>query len=318
MNGNRLNRRSFLAGASLAAGAAGALPALADEKSLPKRTLGRTGYRTTLLGLGMAPIGMGGHSPAEAERLVNEALDLGVNYVDVAPNYANAEEKLGPVMKRRRSDVFLVTKVESQQKAGILAQIRNSLKLLQTDHVDAVHLHNLGDFDLKQVFEDENGGLAGLREAKERGYLRFFGISGHMRPWKFTEAINTGQIDLVMCALNFVDRHTYDFEEKVLAPARKHNTAVVAMKVLGGAQGMVYDRPMPGLLASQYEDAVRYSLGLPGVSAVILGLKNSDEIRQAVRTVAGYQPFTPAELEAVLARGKEMATRWGPHFGPVA
>jgi len=114
----RINRRGFLAGAAaagwgLAAGTgAAALPAL----GLPQRLLGRTGYQTSTLALGMAPIGMGGHTPAEAERLVNEAIDLGVNYIDVAPNYANAEEKLGPVMQRRRQGVFLVTKVESQQK----------------------------------------------------------------------------------------------------------------------------------------------------------------------------------------------------------
>src|SRR5947207_767773 len=124
----RFNRREFLGGAAaagigLAAGASAAPP---PARGLPKRLLGRTGYRTSVLGLGMAPIGMGGHTPAEAERLVNEALDLGINYFDVAPNSANGEEKLGPVMQRRRQEVFLVTKVESQQKPQILDQIRNS------------------------------------------------------------------------------------------------------------------------------------------------------------------------------------------------
>ena len=322
---NRLNRRELLGGAAalapatLLATGARCEAAETPKESLPQRTLGRTGYKTTLLGIGMAPIGMGGHSLAEAERLVNEALDLGINYVDVAPNYANAEEKLGPVMAKRRNEVFLVTKVEEQKKEGILRQIQNSLRLMRTDHVDAVHLHNLGDFDLKEVFESDNGGLAGLEEAKKRGYLRFFGISGHLRPWKFTEAINTGKIDLVMPAMNFVDRHTYNFEEKVLPAAQKHHTAVVAMKVLGGAVKMVYERPTPGALAEHYEDAVRYALGLKGVSAVILGLRNSEEIRKAVATVKAYQPLPARELEALLARGKEMAaTRdWGPHFGPV-
>jgi predicted aldo/keto reductase-like oxidoreductase len=314
---SQITRRKLL-GMAAVAGLGAAAHAEAAAAELPKRTLGRTGYKTTLLGLGMAPIGMGGHTAAEAERLVHEALDLGVNYVDVAPNYANAEEKLGPVMKTRRADAFLVTKVESQKKDGILEQIQNSLRLLKTDHVDAVHLHNLGDFNLKEVFEDENGGLAGLREAKRRGYLRFFGVSGHMRPGKFTEAISTGEIDLVMPAMNFVDRHTYNFEEKVLATARKHNTAVVAMKVLGGAIGMVYERPTPAMLAAHYESAIRYALGLDGVSAVILGLRDSAEIRKAVATVQAYRPLEAGELETLLARGKQMASEWGAHFGPVA
>jgi aryl-alcohol dehydrogenase-like predicted oxidoreductase len=309
----RFSRREFLGTAAVGVSVAGT----AAASELPKRVLGRTGYKTSILGIGMAPIGMGVPDRKEAERLVHEALDLGINYVDVAPNYANGQEKLGPVMKRRRSEVFLVTKVERQDRAGILEQIEESLRLMQTDHVDAVHLHNLGDFDLKQVFESDQGAMAGLRAAKEKGYLRFFGISGHLKPWKFTQAIATGQIDLVMPAMNFVDRHTYNFEEKVLPEARKHNTAVVAMKVLGGAKGMVYERPTPAALAEHYESAVRYALGLNGVSAVILGLKNSEEIRHAARTVQAYKPLSPKELAALMDRGKQIASEWGPHFGPV-
>lgn len=311
-----LNRRDFITGVAAAA-AIGATAEAATSRALPKRALGRTGYQASILGLGMAPIGMGGHTAEEAERLVNEALDLGINYVDVAPNYANGEEKIGPVMAKRRSEVFLVTKVEGQQKPRILEQIQNSLRLMKTDHVDAVHLHNLGDFNLEETLQSENGGLAALREAKQRGYLRFIGISGHLRPWKFAGAIATGQIDLVMTAINFVDRHTYNFEETILPLARRHNTAVVAMKVLGGAEGMIYNKPTPARLAAHYRDAVRYALGLDGVSAVILGLRDSNEIRTAVETVRNYQPLAPAELQALLARGQEMAKVWGPHFGPV-
>lgn len=313
----RLNRRQFLGGAATGVGLA-ALPAsYGADAPIPTRTLGRIGFKNSILGLGMAPIGMMGSSRAEAERLVDEALDLGVNYVDVAPNYSDAEAKLAPMLKRRRDGIFLVTKVEAQRKDGILGQIRNSLKLMGVDHLDAVHLHNLGDFDLKAVFEDENGGMAGLREAKRLGYVRYFGISGHLKPWKFTEAIKTGEVDLVMSAMNFVDRHTYNFEEKVLPEARKHGTAVVAMKVLGGAVRMDYGHPNPAMLADYYESAVRYALGLDGISAVVLGLKNSDEIRKAAATARAYKPLSAAELETLTARGKELAQQWGPHFGPV-
>jgi len=117
--------------------------------------------------------------------------------------------------------------------------------------------------------------------------------------------------------MNFVDRHTYNFEEKILPEARKHGTAVVAMKVLGGAVKMDYGRPNPAMLADHYESAVRYALGLDGVSAVVLGLKNSEEIRKAAATVRAYKPLSAAELEALTARGKELAAQWGPHFGPV-
>jgi len=314
----RFGRREFLGGAAAAgitvAAGAGAAP---PERGLPKRLLGRTGYQTSILALGMAPIGMGGHTPAEAECLVDEAIDLGINYIDVAPNYANAEEKLGPVLQRRRPEVFLVTKVEAQQKPQILDQIRNSLRLLKSDHVDAVHLHNLGDFKLEEVLQDPNGGLAALQEAKRLGYLRFIGVSGHLRPWKFAGAIATGQIDLVMTAINFVDRHTYNFEETILPLARQHGTAVVAMKVLGGARGMIYNQPTPALLADHYESAIRYALGLAGVSAVVLGLRDSKEIGLAVQTARRYRPLTRAEMASLTVQGKQLAKAIGPHFGPV-
>jgi aryl-alcohol dehydrogenase-like predicted oxidoreductase len=284
---------------------------------LPQRTLGRIDRRVSLLGLGMAPLGFGGLTTSEAGAVVNEAIDLGVTYLDVAPNYNDAEAKLGPVLRRRRDPVFLVTKVEEQSKEGVLRQIRESLKRMQTDHIDAVHLHNLGDFDLKQTFGAPEGAMAGLKAAKQAGYVRYFGISGHMRPWKFVEAIKTGEIDLVMVALNFVDRFTYNFEETVLPAARKEGAAIAAMKVLGGARRMQYSPPQPAELASYYRDAIRYAIGLPGVSTLVIGVKDRDELRQAVTTLQTATPLTAEELKGVLDRGREMAGRWGAHFGPV-
>jgi hypothetical protein len=87
--------------------------------------------------------------------------------------------------------------------------------------------------------------------------------------------------------------------------------------VLGGAVGMVYDKPTPAMLADHYEDALRYALGLDGVSVAVIGLGSSEEIRRAVAGAQAYRPLEPAELQAVLARGKELAAKWGPHFGPV-
>jgi predicted aldo/keto reductase-like oxidoreductase len=286
--------------------------------ALPARALGRIGRRVSLLGLGMAPLGLGGVSASVAAAVVNEAIDLGVTYIDVASNYSDAEAKLAPVMRRRRSEVFLVTKVEAQDKNGVLKQIRESLRRMQTDHVDAVHLHNLGDFDLKQTFGSPDGAMAGLKAAKAAGYLRYFGISGHMRPGKFVEALDTGEIDLMMVAMNFVDRFTYNFEGTVLPVAQRHRTAVAAMKVLGGATGMQYHPPQPALLAGpHYRNAIRYALSLPGVSTLVIGVKDRDELRQAVSTIQSATPLSAQEQELLLARGRKLAVRWGAHFGPV-
>ena len=111
---------------------------------------------------------------------------------------------------------------------------------MRTDRVDLVHLHNFGDEktwgDQKLVFGD-NGAVAALREAKRLGVVRFIGASGHLHPTRFHKALDSGEIDVLMNAVNFVVRHTYDFEHKVWSRARHMNLGLVAMKVLGGARG---------------------------------------------------------------------------------
>src|SRR5438876_7360555 len=114
-------------------------------------------------------------------------------------------------------------------------------------------------------------------------------------------AFATGEIDLTMNALNFADRHNYDFEGLVLPVAQKHGTAVVAMKVLGGAKEWRYDGHTPATLADYHARAIRYSLGLPGVCTAVIGFGNLDEVRQAVAVARAYRPLSAAERAALLA-----------------
>jgi len=314
-----MTRRNFLKGA-VALTTVSLIPeseATPTTESLPRRVLGRTGSKTSILGLGMAPMGIARCSPKECQAVVKAALDAGINYIDVAPNYGDAEQKLGPVAKSRREAMFLVTKVEEPSREGALRQIRESLKRMQTDYIDAVHLHNIGDFDIPRTFGRE-GAMEGLRRAKEEGMIRFFGVSGHMRPGHFVEALETDEIDLIMPAINYVDRHTYNFEGKVLPVAIRHRTAVVAMKVLGGAARFQYDPPREGLLSgARYAQAVRYALSLQGVHAAVIGVKNLEELRQALQVVRTFKPLTPPEKAMLEEEGRRLAREWGPHFGPV-
>jgi len=324
----KITRREFVKELGLISGAllAGFRPIKAraldetilDEK-IPKRIFGRTGIEVSILALGMGPIGINTNlSQSEAESLINLCIDLGINYIDVAPNYGNGEEKLGNVMKLRRDEVFLVSKVEESSKDGALKQVEESLKKLQTDHLDAVHLHNFGGFNTEMVL-GKDGALAGLMDARESGLIKFIGISGHEHPMRFLKALETDQIDLVMPVLNFVDRHTYDFESKVLPEAIKRKAGVAAMKVLGGAIGMQYNQPTPALMPEEYhEKAIRYSLGLKGVSTAVIGLKNKEEILQAVDAVKRYKPLSEEEMKNLEQIGKDLSGQWGAHFGPVA
>jgi uncharacterized protein len=287
---------------------------------IPHRPLGRTGVSVPMLGFGVAPLGICRADPPFFEKVINEAIDLGVNYLDVAPAYGDGEEKLGTIIKERRDEVFLVTKTllkEPRTKDEALKQIRESLDKLQTDHADVVHLHNVGRFTQEEVF-GQNGALAGMIQAKQEGMLRFIGISGHVHPLNFVPVLETDEVDVVMPVLNFADCYTYNFEDKVLPVARKYNCGIIAMKVLGGSPGMRYDPPQPGLLSGQhYTNAIRYSLSIPGVACAVIGLKDLAELYTAVETVTHFTPLSDEEQAPLAAAGRKLAVEWGAHFGPV-
>jgi aryl-alcohol dehydrogenase-like predicted oxidoreductase len=321
-----MNRREMIkktvAGSGLVALSAIDARTRAAEKSsdwkVPQRTLGRTGEEVSMLGIGCAQMGNNNETtPEDIEKVFRRALELGVNYLDTAPNYSRAEEKMGPAIKKIRDQVFLVTKTEEPTYEGTWRLLRQSMDRLQTDHIDLVHIHNVG---FEERFPDldltlgEKGTLGALREAKEKGVIRYIGASGHLYPSRFHRVLDTGEIDVIMNAVNFVAQHVYDFEHKVWSRARQENIGLVAMKVLGGGgQG---DTPykMP---AEAYEKAIRYAISLPGLSTAVIGLENVEELEQAARTVTFSQPLSEEESAALYSEGFEMAQteRWRRPYG---
>lgn len=341
MSSNRsseLSRRTFLGRSSILAGGVllGAGPGSAAAQqaaaraagpgsgglSLPKRVLGRTGVEVTTMTLGTAPCGLSPQiPPPEIAKIVNFAIDQGITSIDTAPAYIEAEEGVGLALGRRRNEVFLATKVLADTIEQAEQSLSKSLRLLKTDCVDLVYFHSVGDRDVEKSLEAD-GVFTWLLKQKEAGKFRFLGISGHHRPGKFVPLLETGHVDVLLTVVNFVDRHTYNFEEQVLPVARKHNTGIVAMKVFGGARKSAgsYKNPNapPELDTEHLQQAVRYALGIPGVATVNLGVHNIDQVRKNLKMVAEFQPLGRAEQEQLQELGKELAAQWGPHFGPVA
>lgn len=327
-----ISRREFLKETAAVAGGLAVAPLLADEsaaeappRGLPTRVMGRTKERASLLGFGTAPLGSDNTTPEEAERVLNFALEQGITYFDTAPvygdpksKYGNAEMKMKGFLKTHRQSVFLVTKANAgrQDRDGMVRQVEESLERMGVEQVDALHIHNLGDFDMERMFAPD-GALAGLKEARKRGLTRYLAVSGHMRPARFVRLLETGDIDLTMVALNFADRYTYDFEGLVLPAAKKQGTAVVAMKVLGGAQDWKYDARTPGTLAEYHARAIRYALGLPDVCCAVIGFANEEEVRQAVEVARAYKPLSAEETAALLAEGRKLAEVRGKYYGEV-
>ncbi len=317
-----IERTSLLSGAVLAEAASGlsvwaASPPGADP--LPKRVLGKTQAQITALTLGTAPAGLTRpNSPKLVADCVNAAIDLGVNAIDTAPAYEVAEEGVGLALGSRRREIFLSTKVMADAVADAERILSNSLRLLKTDWIDLVYLHHVGDRNV-DIALDKDGVFTWLLKQKQAGKIRFAGISGHNRPAKFIKLLESDQVDVLLTVVNFVDRHTYNFDEAVLPIARKHNVGVVAMKVFGGARNMNYADPhaLPHLDVEHLELAVRHSLHVPGIVSLNIGAHNPDQIRQNVQWVKHAKPLSADEQIKLAALGKELAAKWGMHFGPL-
>jgi aryl-alcohol dehydrogenase-like predicted oxidoreductase len=151
------------------------------RETLPQRTLGRTGIQVPLVGYGTAPLGKERVSRVHAVRCLNHAIDRGITYLDTSPDYGS-EPHLGEVMKTRRSEVFLATKVNRRSKQGVLDELKHSLKLLQTDYVDLIQVHAVAAMADVEMALAPDGAVAALEEARNEGLVRFIGITGHARP----------------------------------------------------------------------------------------------------------------------------------------
>lgn len=314
-------RRSAATGAAIALGAS-ATPAAEPVKTegLPTRVLGRTKRRVTILGLGTAPVGEGPVDTQEAAKIYGEAIDRGVNYVDTAYIYGNAEEALGLLLPKRRDKLFLVTKVWTDGAKRAEEMLTTSLRRMKVDHVDLVHIHHIGGKDVDKV-RGEEGVLGYLLKQKEKGTLRHIGLSGHCRPPRFLEMLKTGLIDVVMPVMNYADVNIYDFEGKVLPECRKQNVGVVAMKVYVGIKGGFRNHKAGHVGCVTPKEklplAMAYALDLPGVSSAIIGPYTREQAIENVEIAKGYRPLTEEQRRELLAEGKTIAARIGPRYGPI-
>jgi len=255
----------------------------------PTRSLGSTGVTVPLVGYGTAPLGKEKDIPREMGiRCVNHAIDSGITYLDTSPDYGS-EPVVGEVMRTRRDEVFLATKINNRSKAGVLDELKESLRKLQTDHVDLIQVHAVNAWaDLEQALAPD-GAVAALEQARDEGLVKFIGITGHARPEILGHALTQYPFDTVLVALGMADRLVTSPETFLLPKAVERNVGVIAMKVLG--HGTITSRDL----------ALRYSLGLPGVSLAIVGLKSEAEIDEVVQNAASFRPLDEAEKDRLIA-----------------
>jgi predicted aldo/keto reductase-like oxidoreductase len=299
--------------------AAAPIPRIASPfqpSALPMRRFGKTGEQVPMIGLGTGPAGMG-LSDEAAVALYHAAIDRGVTYLDTAPGYGRAQAQLGQVLPQRRDEVFVATKCWAATAEEALRIHEQSLRDLRTDHVDLLYAHCVGSFDPEQLLAPD-GTLAGLREAQRRGWTRFVGFTAHHRPANALTLLDRVDVDAVMLAMNYADRHTYGFEERILPRAHTLDLGIAAMKVYGGAREMDYQTPRPSALGERdHHRAFRYALGLPGVAVAVIGMYTIDELERNLAWARGWEPLTEAEHARLTEEGRGVAGEWGPHFGVV-
>jgi predicted aldo/keto reductase-like oxidoreductase len=323
--GKGIDRREFLKRASYyGAGMALAImhqPVLAQTgDKLPKRVLGRTKEKVSILGLGTAPVGEGPIEVQEGIRIFSEAIDRGVTYIDTARIYGNAEEILGHIIPKRRDKLFVVTKVSTDNAARAERSLNESLRRLKIEHLDLVHIHSIGGKNLDRVLA-KDGVLEFLLKQKEAGKIRFIGISGHNRPPNFVRMLQTDQIDVIMCVMNYADRNIYDFESKVLPEAKKRNVGCTAMKVYAGIKGG-FRNHRSGHIGCVTEpaylpQALGYALDLDGVSVAVVGPYTVEQAIQNVEFARKYEPLSQEQHTSLMEYGKKLAPSLGSRYGPV-
>jgi hypothetical protein len=302
MNDNsKVSRRDFVrtvVGGAAMAGLANTLTPLealaqagAQPSTMPTRPLGRTGHHVRLFSLGgQATLEESGRTD-DAVAIVNRAIDLGVNYIDTAAAYGRgiSQTYIGKVMKTRRKEVYLATKTHDRSYDGSMRLLEESLKLLQTDHLDTWQLHNVRtQDDLDKIFAND-GAIKALEKARDQKMTRFIGITGHRDPFVLRKAIEQYPFDSILMALNAADKHRSSFIENLLPIAAKKQMAIIGMKV--PARGRIFRDD--GI--ATMEQAMRYVLTLP-VSTVIIGISTVKELEENVEIAKAFKPYSPEEM----------------------
>jgi aryl-alcohol dehydrogenase-like predicted oxidoreductase len=296
---------------------------------MEKRTLGRTGMAVTVIGFGGAEIGYQGVDPATVARLLNEALDAGMNVIDTAECYPGSEALIGDAVGHRRGDFFLFTKCGHDGKSFHLPdwdprmlaqQIDRSLQRLKTDRLDLLQLHSCSESQLRQ-----GDVIAAVQKARDAGKTRFIGYSGDGAAAKF--AVESGAFDTLQTSVSIADQEPLDL---TLPLCVRHNLGVIAKRpianvawknkgtFLGGYDKAYWERlqllKYPFLdnpLGEAVATALRFTLSCPGVTVAIAGTSKPGRFKEnAAMAAAG--PLPPTEFDAIRARWKAAA---GPTWG---
>jgi len=287
---------------SIQAAVSAAEPAAIGTGSPMKyRTLGRTGEKVSMIGLGGFHIGRV-RDPEESVRIIRSAVNQGLTFMDNSWDYneGQSEIRMGKALRDGyREKVFLMTKIDGRTKESAAQQIDESLRRLQTDHVDLMQFHEIIRMEDPDRIFAPGGAMEAMQAAHKAGKLRFIGFTGHKDPLVHLRMLEVAgqhnfRFDTVQMPLNVMDAHFRSFGRQVLPLLVKDEIGVLGMKPIGSGP----------ILQSGVVTAVQclhYAMSLP-TSTVITGIDSMDVLKQDLAAVRDFQPLSFEQMAALLRR----------------
>lgn len=275
-------------------------------KPFAKRPLGNTGEQLSILGFG--GIVVMSVEQSFANNIVAEAVDRGINYFDVSPDYGDAEQRLGPALEPYRHQSFLACKTNFRDKAGAMADLDGSLKRLETDHFDLYQHHALTKTAEVEKILGPNGAMEAFVAAQKAGKVRYLGFSCHSVETAIA-AMDGAHFDTILFPTNFVLFSKANFGPQVLEHARQKGMGYLAIKAM--AKGK-YPASLPEAqhtpkcwyepctLPEEASLALRWTLSRPYLTAAIPP-GNPDWFRRAMDVAQAFQPITEDETRTLLS-----------------
>jgi predicted aldo/keto reductase-like oxidoreductase len=272
------------------------------------RVLGATGVEVSAIGMGGSHLGQATVEEDTALRLIHEALDRGINFLDNSWDYneGRSEERVGKALAQGgyRQKAFVMTKIDGRTKEIAADQINDSLKRLKVDHIDLLQHHEVIRYDDPDRIFHEGGSMEAVVAAKQAGKIRFVGFTGHKDPHIHLYMMEVAQkhgfhFDTVQMPINIMDAHFRSFSQLVVPQAIKQQIGVLGMKCFGSGvilkSGVV--EPM---------DCLHYSLNLP-ISVLITGINTTEVLNQAFAAVKSFQPMDETRVAALISKTQDVA-----------
>jgi aryl-alcohol dehydrogenase-like predicted oxidoreductase len=263
---------------------------------VPRKPLGRTGLQVSAMGLGGYHLGSAETDQA-ANEIVAKAIDHGVNFFDNAWEYHDglSEERLGKALKGKRDQAIVMTKVctHGREKNIAMRMLEESLRRLQTDHLDVWQIHEVVYENDPELIFAQNGASEALLAAKQQGKVRFIGFTGHKDPEIHLKMLSHDfPFDTIQMPLNCCDATFRSFESQVLPEANRRGVAALGMKSLGGSGELVK------FGAVTAEQGLRYAMSLP-VATTISGIDTMQILNQNLGVAINFRPLDASQMQSL-------------------